>query len=288
MRAAVVAAALGAVVAAGPGARGSDGLEVSVTPAEPRPGDVVLLRVPGAGGVLRGTWDDRPLRWFPAPGGAAALVGVDLERPPGTVVWEVDQEESGRRARGTVVVRHRVFPTQALTLPREQVELDGVTLARVREERARLQAVLAAVSREPLWEGPFRVPVPAGRLTGGFGLRRVLNGQPRDPHAGADWAAPPGTPVLASNAGRVALTGEYFFPGRLVVLDHGLGLFTLYFHLDRILAVPGARVVAGEPVGSVGATGRATGPHLHFAVVLDGARVDPEALLALPLARGAR
>jgi murein DD-endopeptidase MepM/ murein hydrolase activator NlpD len=123
--------------------------------------------------------------------------------------------------------------------------------------------------------------VEGGRPTGGFGLRRVINGQPRSPHTGYDWAAPVGTPVLAANAGRVALVAEHFFAGRNIVLDHGLGLFTFYYHLDETRVGPGEPVAAGQVIGAVGATGRVTGPHLHFAVVLAGARVDPESLLAL-------
>jgi murein DD-endopeptidase MepM/ murein hydrolase activator NlpD len=127
------------------------------------------------------------------------------------------------------------------------------------------------------------VPVEGGRATGGFGLRRVINGQRRSPHAGYDWAAPRGTPVVAANAGRVALVAEHFFSGRLVVLDHGLGLFTHYYHLDETRVTAGAPVTRGQPIGTVGATGRATGPHLHLGVTLGGARVDPLALLGLAL-----
>jgi murein DD-endopeptidase MepM/ murein hydrolase activator NlpD len=163
------------------------------------------------------------------------------------------------------------------------VDLDAPTLARVQAEREALQAALADSAGAPLWRGPFRMPVEGGQPTGGFGLRRLINGQPRSPHAGYDWAAPVGTPVLAANAGRVVLVAEHFFAGRNVVVDHGLGLFTLYYHLDEARVAPGTLVTAGQVLGTVGATGRVTGPHLHLAVLLRGARVDPESLLALPL-----
>jgi murein DD-endopeptidase MepM/ murein hydrolase activator NlpD len=110
----------------------------------------------------------------------------------------------------------------------------------------------------------------------------VINDQPRMPHGGSDYAAPRGTPVVAANDGRVALTGDFFFPGRLVVLDHGVGVYTLYFHLDQVTVGPAARVGRGQPIGTVGATGRATGPHLHFGAHVNGARVDPDVLLDLP------
>ena len=166
------------------------------------------------------------------------------------------------------------------------MDLDPATLARVKAEQAAMAAALAAGGTERLWAGPFRAPVEGGRPTGGFGLRRVINKQPRSPHTGYDWAAPRGTPVVAANAGRVALVGEHFFAGRLVVIDHGLGLFTLYFHLDETGVAIGDRVQGGQPIGTVGATGRATGPHLHLGVSLGGARVDPMALLGVVVPDG--
>jgi murein DD-endopeptidase MepM/ murein hydrolase activator NlpD len=111
----------------------------------------------------------------------------------------------------------------------------------------------------------------------------VINGQTRAPHTGVDYAAPRGTPVLAANGGRVALVADFFFPGRLVVLDHGLGLYSLYFHLEEASVVEDERVHGGQPIGTVGATGRATGPHLHFGIHVGGARLDPATLLTLPL-----
>jgi murein DD-endopeptidase MepM/ murein hydrolase activator NlpD len=135
-----------------------------------------------------------------------------------------------------------------------------------------------------LWRGPFVRPVAGTEPPTGFGARRIINGKPRAPHGGADYTAARGTPVVAANAGRVALVAEYFFPGRLVALDHGLGLYTLYFHLDTVGVGPGERVERGQTLGAVGMTGRSTGPHLHFGAQLGPARVDPDALLALRVA----
>jgi murein DD-endopeptidase MepM/ murein hydrolase activator NlpD len=258
---------------------------VRLAPERPRPGDVVLVRVAGGPPGLEGEWNGQPLRFFPVPGGLAALAGVDLDTRPGPLAWRLARPmaDGGRLVvgQGTVTVQPRHFETQHLTLPPAQVDLDPATLARVRAEQAELAAVLAASGVERLWTGPFRTPVDGGQPSGGFGLRRVINKQPRSPHTGYDWAAPRGTPVFAANAGRVALAGEHFFAGRLVVLDHGLGLFTLYFHLDETRVTAGERVQGGQPIGTVGATGRVTGPHLHLGVSLGGARVDPMALLAL-------
>jgi murein DD-endopeptidase MepM/ murein hydrolase activator NlpD len=178
-------------------------------------------------------------------------------------------------------VQGRDFPVQRLSLPGEMVDLDPATERRALTEGERLRTVYQMVTPERLWRGRFVRPVAGSEPGSGFGARRVINGQPRSPHAGLDYSAAAGTPVVAANDGRVALVAEYFFPGRLVVLDHGLGLYTLYFHLDEIVVREGDRVTRGQPIGTVGATGRATGPHLHFGVQVGAARVDPTALLEL-------
>ncbi len=265
---------------------GTDGpVRVTVRPPSPQPGDIVLLEVTGAPPEARAEWDGRAVPVFPTERGVAALVGIDLEVRPGPVGWRITRpsaaKNGGALAAGAVTVRPRTFPTQQLTLPKGMVDLDAPTLARVDVERAELKAALAAGAAERLWRGPFRIPVEGGQPTGGFGLRRLINGQPRSPHTGYDWAAPAGTLVLAANAGRAALVAEHFFAGRNVVLDHGLGLFSFYFHLTEARIATGEAVSAGQVIGTVGATGRVTGPHLHFAVQLGGARVDPEALLHL-------
>jgi murein DD-endopeptidase MepM/ murein hydrolase activator NlpD len=265
----------------------SGGVRVSVTPPSPRPGDILLIQVTGAPPELRVEWDGRPVPTFPSGAGFAALVGLDLDVRAGSVAWRVTRpsaaKNGGALAAGAVTIHTRTFPTQPLTLPKGMVDLDAATLARVETERAELRAALAAGVDERLWRGPFRAPIDGGRPTGGYGLRRIINGQPRSPHTGYDWAAPVGTPVLAVNAGRAALVAEHFFAGRHVVVDHGLGLFTFYYHLDETRVALGDAVAAGQVIGAVGATGRVTGAHLHFGVVLGGARVDPEALLALPV-----
>src|SRR5262249_61928637 len=147
----------------------------------------------------------------------------------------------------------------------------------------RLRARFQPVTPERLWHGRFTRPVAADLPPEGFGSRRIINGQPRMPHSGVDFAAERGTAVVAANRGRVALVGDFFFAGRLVALDHGLGLYTLYFHLDRIDVPEGAMVERGEQIGVVGATGPATGPHLHWAAQLGASRVDALALLSVPV-----
>jgi murein DD-endopeptidase MepM/ murein hydrolase activator NlpD len=161
------------------------------------------------------------------------------------------------------------------------VDLDPETERRAVSEGERLRTLYRTITPERLWRGRWTRPVAGPEPGTGFGSRRVINGQPRAPHTGIDFAAPKGTPVVAVNSGRVALLGDFFFPGRFVALDHGLGLYTLYFHLDTVSVTDGERVERGQTIGTVGSTGRATGPHLHFGAQAGPARIDPAALLGL-------
>ncbi len=263
-------------------------LRVRVVPPAPRQGDVAVVLLGGAQGAreVEGSLGGRSLAFFPYGEGWAALVGIDLEIRPGRAPWRigvVDAGGTGRQLRGQVSVTQRRFPVQRLTLPRAMVELDPDTERRAEGEAARLKALYETATPERLWRGPFTRPVAGDGPGDGFGARRIINGRPRMPHAGLDYAAARGTPVVAANRGRVALVGDFFFPGRLVALDHGLGVYTLYMHLDRAEVTEGALVERGEIIGLVGASGRATGPHLHFAALVRTARVDPGALLGVRL-----
>jgi murein DD-endopeptidase MepM/ murein hydrolase activator NlpD len=263
-------------------------LEIRASPPSPRPGDIVMVLVSGARGAreVDGSLGAQPLRFFPSGEKFAALAGIDLEARPGKIGWRVDLVDAGARPRelsGSMVIRPRRFPVQRLTLPPAMVDLDPETEQRAQAEAARLQALYQTVSPERLWRGRFTLPIATEHPGAGFGSRRIINGQPRMPHAGVDFAADRGTPVLAANRGRVVLVGDFFFAGRCVVLDHGLAVYTLYFHLDQATVAEGALVERGEPIGVVGATGRATGPHLHWGVQLGSARVDPSTLLTLTL-----
>lgn len=264
----------------------ADPLRVRVLPQEVRQGTLLLFQVEGIERVSRldGRFGDHPLSFFPLPGGFGALVGVDLEEPPGLRSFAIEVVDTfGRRveARGEVEVKPVAFRVQYLTVPKPMAELDGETLKRVERETATLLALFERSTPGRLWEGPFLFPVDGGAEPTGFGARRIINGEERSRHSGVDIAAPLGTPILAANTGRVALVGEYFFPGRFVILDHGLGLYTLYFHLQTVEVAEGQLVQRGKRIGTVGTTGRVTGPHLHFAVRSQKARVDPISLLTL-------
>lgn len=235
---------------------------------------------------LRGSLDNQPLILSPiGDGRVQALVGIDLEARGRRLLRLEANDRRGRlHAREWPIrVRPRRAAVQRLTLPQHMVELDPETATRASEEARRLNDLWKAVTPQRLWQGAFLSPVPAAAVPEGFGLRRIINGQPRSPHSGADYKAPHGSVVRASNAARVALTEEQFFAGNALVLDHGLGLYTIYFHLQEFAVKTGDVVQKGQEIGRVGATGRATGPHLHFGVRLNGARIDPAALLRLSL-----
>ncbi|MFN3476787.1 MAG: M23 family metallopeptidase [Candidatus Methylomirabilales bacterium] len=252
-------------------------------------GHVLLVEVTGVKKPLavEGQFNGQRFSFFPLGRGRyGALVGIDMEAEPGRHRWRVMAvEEDGRRlaAEGWLQVVAGRFPVQHLTLPPEMVELDEATQLRVEEEAAQLQAVFNVVSPKPLWQGRFHQPLQSRKDLSGFGARRIINGEERGRHTGTDFKAPLGEPVLAANRGQVALVAEHFFAGKAVVLDHGLGLYTMYFHLQDTTVLEGELVEKGQPLGHVGATGRATGPHLHFGARLNGSRVNPLALLRLPL-----
>jgi murein DD-endopeptidase MepM/ murein hydrolase activator NlpD len=271
---------------AAPAAAGA--MQVRVVPAQPRQGDVAVVFVSGVHNAreIEGSLAGRPLAFFPYGEEYAALAGIDLERKPGRTAWRVglvDAAGAPRKASGTVAVRSRKFAVQRLTLPKHMVDLDPDTERRAEAEAARLKTLYDTLTPERLWRGRFTPPVGGDGKGEGFGSRRVINNRPRAPHSGIDFTADRGTPVVAANRGRVALVADFFFGGRLVALDHGLGLYTLYMHLDGAGVPEGAVVERGQIIGTVGATGRATGPHLHFAAQLRRARVDPADLFALPI-----
>ena len=265
-----------------------DRLHVTWHPLRPKIGDVAWVHVRRVSdvAVVAGALGDRSLLFFPHGDGQAALVGVDLETKPGTLAWRIVVQEPQRQLRlaeGSLPVGRRDFAVQRLTLPTGMVDLDPDTERRAVSEIDRMQSVYRTVTPERLWRGSFTRPVAGTEPGTGFGSRRVINGKPRAPHTGIDYAADRGTPVVAVNSGRVALLGDFFFPGRLVILDHGLGLYTLYFHLDTVAVSDDERVERGQVIGTVGSTGRATGPHLHFGAHMGGARIDPAVLLNLRL-----
>jgi murein DD-endopeptidase MepM/ murein hydrolase activator NlpD len=207
-----------------------------------------------------------------------AFVGIPLAEKAGAKLRLLVQRPGGPTETLEFRVRAKKYATQRLKVPPSTVDLSKDDLARYEREHARLVQVLATFSDSAEVQLAMRQPVPGSRSSS-FGLRRYFNGQSRNPHTGMDIAALMGAPVVAATAGRVLDTGDYFFSGGTVILDHGQGLLSLYAHLSEIEAQVEQFVAAGEPIGKVGATGRVTGPHLHFSVYLNTVPVDPALFL---------
>ncbi len=207
-----------------------------------------------------------------------ALVGIPLAAAPGEASISVRTPEDGLRQIGYRIAPKRYSEQQLKVSPRT-VDLSPEDLARYERERAHQESVMATFSQPLPASLRMRVPVP-GRKSSSFGLRRVFNGQARNPHSGMDIAAGTGTPVVAPLPGKVIDVGDYFFNGGTVWLDHGGGLLSMYCHLSAMDAQTGDMLPAGARLGAVGATGRVTGPHLHWGVMLNRAMVDPALFLA--------
>ena len=205
-----------------------------------------------------------------------ALIGIPLSAPVGIrqITVRVRGPDGAARRIGFTVAAKR-YASQSLQVPPKQVDLSADDLARVASERGKIDRALNHWSSRQPDTLLLAQPVPGVRSSS-FGLRRVFNGESRSPHSGMDIAAPSGTAVLAPAAGQVVDIGDYFFTGNTVVLDHGRGFFSMYCHLSAVDVRPGQQVVAGARIGAVGMTGRATGPHLHWALSLNRAWVDPE------------
>jgi murein DD-endopeptidase MepM/ murein hydrolase activator NlpD len=189
-----------------------------------------------------------------------------------TVIWGTGP---GDRETLTVTVKEKKYGVRDIKVPQSQVDLSPEDLERTKKEREQTTKALATRSPEKLWNGAFIEPV-SGRINSSFGRQTRLNGVLNArPHAGADYLVGEGTPVKAPADGKVILTGDHFFAGNSVYIDHGQGLISMYFHLSRIDAVEGQDIKKGDVLGLVGKTGRVTGAHLHYGVYINGARIDP-------------
>jgi murein DD-endopeptidase MepM/ murein hydrolase activator NlpD len=206
------------------------------------------------------------------------LVGIDVDVAPGK--HPVTVEAGADRLTHTLVVVSKPFPTRRLTVDDAFVNPPESAQKRIAEESNLVAAIWKSSTPEALWKAPFVRPVPQS-ANSAFGTRSVFNGQRRGAHGGADFPSPAGTPVKAPSGGRIVLVRNLYFAGNTVIIDHGLGLFSYFAHLSDMTVAEGDLVEPGAAVGHVGATGRVTGPHLHWMVRVGGARVDPLSLLAL-------
>jgi murein DD-endopeptidase MepM/ murein hydrolase activator NlpD len=264
---------------------------VTIAPRVVEAGSPELIRVelPAATGV-DGEWLGRKLAFFPCKFGHGwcALAGVDVEAPlgPSTLRLTAHSVNGADDLSRPVEVHAARYRTGKLTVSPKFVEPDAAAQAEIKAADEIKKKVFALSASEPLWAGNFHSPV-AAPPTDSFGTRRMFNGKLASIHKGMDFRAATGTAVHAGNSGVVVLARPLYFEGNCVVIDHGQGLYTISMHLSRIDVKEGQHVAMGQSLGLSGATGRVTGPHLHWAVRWQGAYLDPAKLLKLDL-EGAR
>ena len=258
-------------------------LETLAKPTEIFQGDILELKIPGEGlTTVQGRMGKVTIPFYPnGHGFFTALVGVDLEARPGLATVEVKSTTGVGILRETPIrlkIKPKLFKQESFSVASQFDQLSAPVLQRIKQERDQFSRAFTSSAAKRLWEGSFLLPVSSD-VTSPFGYRRVINGTPRSPHTGVDLKAPLGTEVVAANHGRVILLGDFFYSGNSVVLDHGAGLYTVYFHLSELKVEPGAPVKKGDVIALSGMSGRVTGPHLHWGARLNNARVDPFELL---------
>ncbi len=271
-------AAAGAGPAAEPGAP-----SVEISPGSSRPGDAFLLTARGFPSAPTATVAGIAFPFWRAGDAWRAIAALPVEAAPGTATIEVSAE-GVPAVSAPVRVEEPGFRSKTITVAPRFVEPPPAARRRIEEDQKVFDAAWATPFAPPLFSGPFAWPIRA-ETSGRFGDQRVYNGKKQGVHYGLDLGGPSGAPVAAANDGRVVVARDCYMSGRTVVLAHGPGLFTVYFHLSRIDVEPGQAVKKGERVGLLGATGRATGPHLHFGVKVNGRYVDPESVLRIDFAR---
>jgi murein DD-endopeptidase MepM/ murein hydrolase activator NlpD len=247
-------------------------------------GEIAELQI-FANGItaIEATMGKEPVHFFPAENGKyVALIGADVEAKPGVarvLIRAVTAEGIASEKQIEVRIKAKAFKKESFNVAPGFDQMTAEALAEIRRERAVFARAFATTSAERFWDMPFVRPVPQEASASSFGFRRIINGVPRAPHSGTDLSAPAGTEVIATNHGRVVLIGNFFFAGGSVVLDHGGGLYTMYFHLSEFKVEEGAMVRKGEVIALSGMTGRVTGAHLHWGARANGARVDPLQLI---------
>ena len=272
----------GMAAAAGPAA-----LQITHRERSLQPGEVVLFAVQNSRPLMRMSLagfgrefpcfaEDDGLKW-------TGFLGIDLQTEPGSYrVRVTGMDMDGKTVGGQIVlaVRAKKFPTRTLTVDEQYVSPPAEALDRIQTEREQVSGIFASITPEKFWRGSFLLPV-AGGVISAYGKRSVYNGQPRSPHAGVDFRGAVGTPVRSPNAGKVVLAKDLYFSGKTIIIDHGMGLYSYFGHMSALSAKEGDAVKSGDILGRVGATGRATGPHLHWTVRLVETRIDPLSLVKI-------
>lgn len=260
---------------------------LSIQPGTAKPGDPVLVTVSGLSSAPTGTIAGRPLRFYPSGGVWQALTGLAVEHPVGTtevkVQGQVRPESAPVELAGTLDVMEPGYPERQLKVAGKYVKPPEEVKARMAADRAAFAAAFSQDFIDPLFSKNFEWP-RQDRITAPFGDRRSFNGKLQSQHFGVDVDGDTGAPIYAANAGVVVMTRDNYSAGNTVIVHHGAGLYTTYFHLSKTLVRKGARVKQGQQLGEVGGTGRVTGPHLHWGVKVDGLWVDGLTLLKLDFA----
>ena len=277
----IVLSILAFVITAMPAYAGSKTVQpkIVLSPKKIGPGDILLVTVSGATGTVDGMFNGKKIYFNPAKKSYTAIVGIDLLTEPGK--YTLDITANGSALHRTVKVSKKSYRTQRLKMPKDMVELSPENEARAEREQQKMASIWPNRT-DRLWTGEFMNP-REGEIGTEFGVKRLMNGIPKNPHTGVDVVAEEGEEVHAPNNASVVLVDDQFFTGNAVVLDHGQGIYTMFFHLSKILVEPGQKVRKGDVIGLVGATGRASGSHLHWGVRVQGARVDPLELIKLKL-----
>ena len=250
------------------------------------PGEIVLVTAQAALALkdVRAEWRGQTILFYQADAMRwEGLAPIDLATPAGRYTLRLDVRTGDGRTMKEVypiTVSPKTFPTRRIRVDEKFAAPPENVLPRIKQEQMAAEAIFATVTPERFWSEPFIVPVP-GEPTSSFGRRSVVNGQPRSPHSGSDFHAATGTPVVAPNRGRVALAADHYFPGLTIILDHGAGVYSYLAHLSEFTVAEGAIVERGQQIALSGASGRVTGPHLHWTLRLGKARVDPLSLVSV-------
>lgn len=249
----------------------------------PVPGGIAVIELNDYDSAPQALYNQKPVMVVSnEKGGFTVLVGLPLATKPGKHTLEV-RGHPGKTEHITFTVTGRDYERQYITIKNKRmVNPEKRDMTRITKEQQRIRKALASWSPNTPETLQLALPVD-GPVSSTFGLRRFFNDQPRKPHSGLDLAAPEGTSIKAPASGHIIDTGDFFFNGNTVFIDHGQGLVTMYCHLSRIDVKPGQQVHSGDIIGAVGKTGRVTGAHLHWGVSLNDARIDPVFLLEKPL-----
>jgi murein DD-endopeptidase MepM/ murein hydrolase activator NlpD len=246
-------------------------------------GDLILIRVKaGNGEKVRVKWRGKEISLIPNPDSTSwrGFLAADLNAKTGHYKAVVTVSPSGYRKQLDIEVVDKDYGVRNLTLPESMVTLDEETLKRVRKESDIIDGLWRLPASPAVWSGSFIMPIE-GEVMGAFGTGSIINNQPRSPHTGVDLKGEEGEPVKAVNDGKVILICDHFFTGKSVFLDHGAEIISMYFHLQDVDVKEGDMVSRGQIIGLVGSTGRATGPHLHWGMRINGARINPLSLIDL-------